>query len=114
MASPPGQPPDGPSDTLLDEMKALREHVAALTARVYHLEQKSGVLPEAPKQVISPVQVQPQAPPSAGTMPQPPSVHAVSGTPAPGPLPHLPDRPQAGSVSGDADLEKKIGQYWLN
>src|SRR5882672_812423 len=102
MASPPGQPPDGPSDTLLDEMKALRAQVAALTARVYHLEQKSGVLPEPPKQVISPVQVQPQGPPSAGTMPQPPSIHAVS-------LPHLPASSRAGSTRVDADLEKKIG-----
>src|SRR6266404_9966734 len=109
MASPPGQPPDGPSDTLLDEMKALREHVAALTARVYHLEQKSGVVPEAPKQVISPVQVQPQAPPSAGTMPQSPSFHAVSGTPVPSSLPHLPASSRAGSTRVDADLEEKIG-----
>src|SRR5258706_7967300 len=114
MASPPGQPPDGPSDTLLDEMKALRAQVAALTARVYHLEQKSGALPEAPKQVIPPVQVQPQGPPSAGTVPQTPSIHAISGTPVPGPLPHLPASSRAGSTRVDADLEKKIGQYWLN
>src|SRR6266404_6099092 len=114
MASPPGQPPDGPSDTLLDEMKALRAQVAALTARVYHLEQKSGALPEAPKQVIPPVQVQPQGPPFAGTMSQPPSIHAISGTPVPGPLPHLPVSSRAGSARVDADLEKKIGQYWLN
>src|SRR5258706_14467270 len=114
MASPPGQPPDRPSDTLLDEMKALRAQVAALTARVYHLEQKSGILQEATKQVISPEQVQPQAPPSAGTMPQPPSMHAVSGTPIPGPLPHLPVSSRSGSAKVDADLEKKIGQYWLN
>src|SRR5260370_33910830 len=114
MASPPGQPPDGPSDTLLDEMKALRAQVAAWTARVYQLEQKSGVLPEAPKQVIPPAHVQPPAPPSAGTVPQPPSIHAISGTPVPGPLPHLPVSSRAGSTRVDADLEKKIGQYWLN
>jgi len=83
-------------------MKALRAQVAALTARVYHLEQKSGVLPEPPKQVISPVQVQPQAPHSTGTMPQPPSIHAVS-------LPHLQAGSRAGSARVDADLEKRLG-----
>jgi len=115
MATPPGQPPDRPSDVLLDEINALRAQVAALTARVYHLEQKSGAAPEMPARAIPAAQVQPAAPPPAGTILHPPSVHAGSGAPpAPGQLPRLPASSRAAPEKVEANLEKKIGQYWLN
>src|ERR1700731_3357871 len=115
MATPPGQPPDRPSDVLLDEINALRAQVAALIARVYHLEQKSGAAPEMPTRAIPAAQVQPAAPPPAGTILHSPSVHAGSGAPpAPGQLPHLPASSRAAPEKAEANLEKKIGQYWLN
>jgi len=114
MASPPGQPPDGPLNVLLDEINALRAQVAALTARVYHLEQKTGVQPEMRPQVSPPAQVRPPTPPPAGTAPQPAAVHGALGMPARFPLPHLSAGVRTGPATVDTDLEKKIGQYWLN
>src|SRR5579864_5169607 len=114
MASPPGQPPDGPLNVLLDEINALRAQVAALTARVYHLEQKTGVQAEMRPQVSPPAQVRPPTPPPAGTAPQPAAVHGAPGMLARFPLPHLPVGVGTGPAAVDTDLEKKIGQYWLN
>jgi uncharacterized membrane protein len=113
MASPPGQPPDGPLNTLLDEINALRAQVAALTARVYHLEQRTGVEAGMRPQAIPPVQYQPPAPP-AGTTPQPASAHGTTGMPARQQLPNLPAGVPTRPPTVDTDLEKKIGQYWLN
>ncbi|HEY6444108.1 MAG TPA: DUF2339 domain-containing protein [Candidatus Acidoferrales bacterium] len=110
---------------LADEIRRLTEQVAALTARVYRLEQKSGGV-----QVQS--QQQPQAagerqreasisvPPPAGTMLLPPSVETVSHAgPAaqrssPPPLTQAHPVPGPVSAKEQPDLEKKIGQYWLN
>jgi len=106
-----------------NEMEALKAQVAALTARVYALEQKGSVTSEGPQQDIPAEQPQPIAPPLAGTMLQPPSAPSVSN-----PLPIVsaplaqerrpPVRLSMPTVSGtaraDGDLEKKIGQYWLN
>jgi uncharacterized membrane protein len=119
MASPPGQPPNKTPE----EIEALKAQVAALTARVYQLEQKSGYAPEAPQRAIPPTQQQPPAPPPAGTMLQPPPAQIVS-RPSPLPPPPMPPSRQqlpqlqpslrSGSIKEDVDLEKKIGQYWLN
>ncbi|HEV3482673.1 MAG TPA: DUF2339 domain-containing protein [Candidatus Acidoferrales bacterium] len=113
---------------LRGEIARLTAQVAALTARVYQLEQKSGgVQPqpqqqpqaEAPAEAARPAAV---APP-AGTMLQPPAAQGVPGSapslqppPASPPQYHAPSQPTFRSVStkGDPDLEKKIGQYWLN
>ncbi len=103
---------------LRDEIARLIAQVAALTARVYQLEQKSGG-------VQSRLQQQPQADVAlpAGTMLQPPATQGVPGSapsaqppPASPPQYHAPSQPTFHSVSakGSPDLEKKIGQYWLN
>ena len=105
------------------EIEALKSQVAALTARVYHLEQQSGVAHEARQQAIPAEQPQSQAPPPSGTMLQPPSAPVESrplsaaSTPQPQ-RPRSPVQPSplsaSGANRGDTDLEKKIGQYWLN
>jgi uncharacterized membrane protein len=100
-----------------DEIDALKAQVAALTSRVYQLEQKAGVGPEALRQAA------PQAPPRAGAMPHPPvqTVSGASGARPPGPAPATRQpltQPRqtlaSASAQEDANLEKKIGQYWLN
>jgi uncharacterized membrane protein len=106
-----------------DEIEALRTQVASLTARVYALEQGSVAASPAQPQAIPAQQAQPPAPPLSGTMLQPPSAPIVS-QPLPPATAALPQRPQAprqpGNASAsrakreDTDLEKKIGQYWLN
>ncbi len=115
---------------LQDEIRRLTEQVAALTARVYQLEQKRGVVPQAQLQS----QQQPLPPraavethreasvpisPPAGTMLEPPSAPALTHTVSPAPPispPLTPAQPVLRPVSAkeDPDLEKKIGQYWLN
>src|SRR5713226_1841093 len=111
MADPPGHPPNEP----LDEIGALKAQVAALTARVYLLERKSGLAPEMPRQAVPAAQQQPPAPPPPGTMLEAPQAQIVHGPPPP--PPQMP-KPQPGlhygSTKENADLEKKIGQYWLN
>lgn len=110
-----------------DELKALKIQVAALTARVYELEQISGVVPGARQQDVPAGSPQTIAPPPSGTMLQPASAPSsshplpISSAPLPQePRPSLPlSMPSvSGTISGnaraDTDLEKKIGQYWLN
>src|SRR6266851_678094 len=104
-----------------EEMEALKSLVAALTARVYDLELKSGVTFEARQQAIPAEQPQPQTPPLSGTMLQPPSAPMASSPLPSAPFPERPRtplQPRTVSVSGttrpETDLEKKIGQYWLN
>ncbi|MGH9773537.1 MAG: DUF2339 domain-containing protein [Candidatus Acidiferrales bacterium] len=82
-----------------DEIDALRAQIAALTARVYQLEQKAGVAAEVRQPVV------PQAPPQA-TAPSP----RPSGQMPPPQPPMLPSTPS----SANAGIEKRIGQYWLN
>jgi len=116
---------------LQDEIRRLTEQVAALTARVYQLEQKSGVVshaqPQQPPQPQQPMQgtgeARHEAPvpisPPTGTMLEPPSApgvaHVVTPTPQGSP-PLIPAQPALRPVSAKEhpDLEKKIGQYWLN
>ncbi len=104
-----------------DEIDALKAQIAALTARVYQLEQISGLTSEARQQAILQARQQPPAPPPAGTMAQPASAPVASGPRPPGatPPPQQPlTQPQpslsSGSTKEGADLETKIGQYWLN
>jgi uncharacterized membrane protein len=106
-----------------DELEALKTQVAALTARVYFLERQSGVVPGARPQAIPAEQLQPPTPPPSGTTLEQPSApidsHQVPAAPEPPPQrPRTPLQPSTLSASGttraDTDLEKKIGQYWLN
>ena len=103
-----------------DEIDALRAQFAALTARVYQLEQKAGLEPEAGQAETSqPVAVPPPteatAPPLAGTMLSPPQPQSTARSHPPGQIP-TPHRPPTVSTpsSADAGFEKQIGQYWLN
>jgi uncharacterized membrane protein len=112
-------------DGLQDEIKRLTEQVAALTARVYQLEKKSGLVAERPPQaegLAEAMRAAPVAPP-AGTMLEPPSAPGVPGS-APSVSQPFSSSPQyqppgqpafrSASAEGERDLEKKIGQYWLN
>src|SRR3977135_2825767 len=109
MASPPGQPPNKTPE----EIEALKAQVAALTARVYQLERKSGYAPDVPQHAIPPTQQQPPAPLPAGTMLHPPPAQIVS-TPSQMPPPPMPPSRQqlprilpslrSGSTKEDVDL----------
>ena len=96
-----------------DEIDALKAQIAALTARVYQVEQESRIASEAESEA-------PAALP-AGTMLQSPSPQIGSG-PSPFGWPPPPRQPSTQPQPNlrpaiskqDADLEKKIGQYWLN
>jgi uncharacterized membrane protein len=102
---------------LQDEIRRLTEQVAALTARVYQLEQKSGVVAQPPPQAaVEPHrEVSVSVPLPAGTGLEPPSPPTISHAVPPAQQPVQP-RPVFHPVSAqsDPDLEKKIGQYWLN
>ena len=112
MASPPGQPPDESRN----EIDALWAQIAALTARVYQLEQKSGLVPDVPRYVVPPAPHQPPPSPPAGTTLPTPSAQIGSSAPPPAwqQMPQPQPSVRSGSIREDADLEKKIGQYWLN
>jgi uncharacterized membrane protein len=100
-----------------DHIDWLTAQVAALTARVYQLEQKSGVISPALPQAIPAAPQQPRVSPPDGTMLQPPFAQTVPNRVPPAPH-QPPTQPQPilrpVSARRDADLEKKIGQYWLN
>jgi uncharacterized membrane protein len=98
-----------------DEMDALKAQVAALTSRVYQLEPNAGVGPEARPPAAPP------APPRAGAIPRPSdqTMSGASDARPSGPTARQPlTQPQqtllSASAREDANLEKKIGQYWLN
>jgi uncharacterized membrane protein len=103
-----------------EEIEALKSQVASLTARVYYLEQKSVPAPEAQQQAIPAEQPAPPAPPPSGKILGPPSAPFVSrplpAAPAALPRTSVQSSPlsHSGTTRGDTDLEKKIGQYWLN
>ncbi len=95
-----------------DEIDALTKQVAALTARVYQLEQLNSVVSEPRAQAI-PREPQSPAPPTAATIP-PPSSHQPATVPRSAqPTPSQPGFRSA-FTKDEAGLEKKIGQFWLN
>src|SRR5271156_4474355 len=99
-----------------DEIEALRAQFAALTARVYQLEQKAALEPEAPQPVVPEARKQATAPAAAGTMLTPSHVDDAPGPRPFGQMPP-PQRPLtllSTHSSADAGFEKQIGQYWLN
>jgi len=108
-----------------DEIDALSAKFAALTARVYQLEQKAGLEPEASQPRVSQPEIRPSAAPPAptpatapptGTMLTPQHREAASG-PRPSIQMSPPQGPPAllSTFASDGDgFEKQIGQYWLN
>src|SRR3984893_9864849 len=111
----------------LRELEALRLQVAALTQRVYHLEQKQQISesqknlqPMPPAEPAVSIPAPPALPPSEppqGTVLKSPTPTIRTAVPPPFPTPPhpllgLPAFPQA-SRSSDS-MEAKIGQYWLN
>jgi uncharacterized membrane protein len=103
-----------------DEIDALTKQVAALTARVYQLEQISGITSESRQQPIANAQQQQPVSPPAGTILQPPSAQIGTG-PRPGPAPsskHPLTQSQPSLQSAfsrdNSGFEKQIGQFWLN
>lgn len=96
-----------------DELEGLKAQVAALTARIYMLEQRLGISAPAPQRPIAPQ--------------QPPATAATTTTKTTRPIPATPSplstafassslfgTQAAAAKKEDASLEKKIGQYWLN
>jgi uncharacterized membrane protein len=112
---------DKSPEELLRELEFLRSQLAAVTARVYALEQnadgQSKAASSAPLPSVVEVAPSPQ-------MPNPPDVIGAQTT-APAPsratLPPVTSRPKPPlptfahvSRAPSGDLERKIGQYWLN
>ena len=106
-----------------DEIEAVKTQVASLTARIYALEQKSFGATGPSPQAATAEQLQPPAPPPSETMSQPTPATGISQPlpPASVPAPQRPQTPRQRAVLSapkaaheDTDLEKKIGQYWLN
>jgi uncharacterized membrane protein len=95
-----------------DGLDALRAQLAALTARVYSLEQKLGIEPSPRPQFVPrsqpPAPALPEAPAEAPSVVTPPPPLRIS-TPMASPAP-----PVVAPARTDTDLEKKIGQFWLN
>lgn len=99
-----------------DEIDALTKQIAALTARVYRLEQQGAVPFEPHRPVGTPQEAQQPFPVPEEAFLQPSSLEEGPSFPVP------PSPPVSGSISNPSnratretnDLEKKIGQYWLN
>src|SRR5258708_6881210 len=89
-----------PQDYELAELKA---QVAALTGRIYRLEQKTGIAASAP---------QPQAQPQSAAPPPPPPVSAAMPSVAVPPPAFATLGPE--SAEDRPDLESRIGPVWLN
>jgi uncharacterized membrane protein len=103
-----------------DELEALKAQVAALTARVYQLEQSNGISAEPKAQPTIPTTQQPVVP-AIGSMPQPSLSPPGAGshlptTAPPPPQPFMQSKlnPPSALTKQDAGLEKTIGQFWLN
>ncbi|MDP9337295.1 MAG: DUF2339 domain-containing protein [Acidobacteriota bacterium] len=92
---------------LTDELAALRAQVAALSTRVYQLEQTREQASASRSQLISPL------PGNAAPEKFPPVTTAVPTVAAP-PPPAPMRNPLSAPRVQDGNLEKKIGQYWLN
>ena len=82
-----------------NELEELRQRLAALTQRVYRLEQQAGLEPLKP--VLAPAAAPPAAPPAPGV---------PLAAPGPGVV-----APAAAKASPPAQsLESRIGAHWLN
>src|ERR1700674_2454928 len=99
-----------------NEIDALKKQIAALTGRVYQLEQKTGEGLGERSELNPQAQPQTAAPPPAGTMFQTPQGQTVPGMRPAGQMreAQLPSIPLAASTRAGGDFEKRIGEYWLN
>lgn len=101
-------------DNPQDELEALKAQVAALTARVYQLEQNSEALQKS-QPPLSPSLI-----PPPGTLLVPPPIITAPGKPPTGADSANKVSPQfklsslPASSRGRTSMEEKIGQYWLN
>jgi uncharacterized membrane protein len=84
-----------------DEIAALRAQVSALTARIYRLEQKTGIAQEQP--------AAPAPPPLPLAALPPPMPSTFGAVPIPPPKIEV-----AGRVEEKEGLESRIGKLWLN
>ena len=88
-----------------NELEELKQRLAALTQRVYRLEQQAGLEPLKPVLAPLPAAVPPPAAPSSGApVPGAPQPAAARAIPAPVPVAAAPKE----------DLESRIGAHWLN
>jgi uncharacterized membrane protein len=112
-----------------DEIEALKALVAALTARVYQLEQASGLASKDPQKIFPAGQQQPEAPPPSTSPSKPPPGTMLVPPPAVGDTSKPPTNPSqlpklgspvlkplgiSAAARGSSNIEEKIGQYWLN
>ena len=96
-----------------EEIDALRAQVAALTARVYQLEQRAPAA-SGPAQEAAPQRYTSVTNPSARTDIRPPGAPVESQPHLPYSVPAQFRKTPSVPIDAEADLEKKIGQYWLN
>src|SRR5215469_10955223 len=96
-----------------DELEGLKTQVAALTARIYILEQRLGITaPVAPRPVAPPQPVTTTTTPTAPPRPVPP-VTVPASTPPPS-FATFSGSTLGKEIDSGASLERKIGQVWLN
>jgi uncharacterized membrane protein len=88
-----------------NDLEELKQRLAALTQRVYRLEQQAGLEPLKPVLAPPPPVAAPPIPAAAppGGMPQPPAVPAAA---APAPV--------RAAAAPPESLESRIGAHWLN
>ncbi|HEY6250910.1 MAG TPA: DUF2339 domain-containing protein [Candidatus Angelobacter sp.] len=96
-----------------DELEGLKAQVAALTARIYMLEQRLGISAPAPPRPVAPQQPV-TATTSATEPPRPAPPFTAPVSPVFGPTSIFATQAATAKKKEDASLEKKIGQYWLN
>ena len=99
---------------LQDELAALREQVAALTGRIYRLEQRAGI--EAAGEPQPPLEPTPKAMPGGPPPPTPPLASPQTFQPLES-LSTPPSHSGAFGIETERDtneLENKIGTLWLN
>lgn len=103
---------------LQDEIDALTAQVAALTARVYQLERRAGLVSAGRAEATGEAFTHPAAPTSSALPPPLVPLRAAQAVPPGAAASHIPVPPRAPILAQrpvqDVNLEKKIGQYWLN
>src|SRR5215470_1685976 len=95
-----------------DELEGLKTQVAALTARIYILEQRLGITAAAPRPAVPPQPVTTTTTPTAPPRPVPPASVPPS-TPPPS-FATFSGSTLGKEIDSGASLERKIGQVWLN
>src|SRR5215471_16671445 len=96
-----------------DELEGLKTQVAALTARIYILEQRLGITAAAaPRPVAPPQSVTTTTTTTAPPKPVPP-VTVPASTPPPS-FATFSGSKLVSEIDSGASLERKIGQVWLN